>query len=455
MQWIQDDGVSMTRFTQGGHDLRDRVLQVLACRRDAPAWHIGFSGGLDSTVLLHLLADLARQQSLPRLNAIHVHHGLQAVAGTWPAHCQRVCDELGVPLRVLHVNVPAGASLEAAARQARYAAFARLLGPGELLLTGQHLDDQAETVLFRLLRGAGVRGLAGMPVQRPLGEGVLVRPLLSATRQELELYAQRHGLSWIEDPSNDDSCHARNFLRHKVMPSLTERWPQASANMARAAGHLAEAQTLLDELAEQDLQAARPTTSFTWLGLPVLALAPIAGLSAARQRNALRHWLAPLSRLPDTDHWAGWENLRDAGAEAQPVWRLADGELHRAENHLWWLPGGWPSQTGNPAPWLPPYPRLTLPGNGHVTISGDTPAGPLRVRYRQGGEVMQLPGRGHRDLKRLLNEQGVPTFVRGRLPLLYSDDQLLAVANLPGLDGSVHGNWRLHWVAPTSDQCLS
>lgn len=445
----------MTRSTQGGHELRTRVAEALAGWRDAPAWHVGFSGGLDSTVLLHLLADLARQQTVPRLNAIHVHHGLQAVADSWPAHCQRICDELGVPLQVLHVCVPTGASLEAAARQARYAAFTGVLSEGELLLTGQHQDDQAETVLFRLLRGAGVRGLAGMPAQRPLGDGLLVRPLLSTSRKELEAYAQHHGLSWIEDPSNDNSCHTRNFLRNQIMPQFADRWPRASASMARAAGHLAEAQALLDELAEQDLHNAQPTTSYTWLGLPVLALAPIAGLSAARQRNALCHWLAPLSRLPDTEHWAGWENLRDAGTAAQPVWRLADGELHRAENHLWWLPTDWRTPTGNIPPWLPPYPQLDLPGNGHVTILGDAPAGPLHVRYRQGGEVMQVPGRGHRDLKRLLNEQGVPAFVRGRLPLLYAGDQLVAVANLPGLDGSAHGNWRLHWVAPTSDQCLS
>lgn len=445
----------MTRITQGGHDLLDRVLRALSGWRDAPAWHVGFSGGLDSTVLLHLLTDLARQQSIPRLNAIHVHHGLQAVAEGWPAHCRQVCEELGVPLQVLQVSVADQGSLEQAARQARYAAFGGLLARGEVILTGQHQDDQAETVLFRLLRGAGVRGLAGMPMQRPLGDGFLIRPLLQASRKELELYAQHHGLSWIEDPSNDDSCHARNFLRNQVMPQFRERWPQASANMARAAGHLTEAQALLDELAEQDLRSARPSTSVTWLGLPVLALAPIAGLSAARQRNALRHWLAPLSRLPDTDHWAGWENLRDAGTAAQPVWRLADGELHRAENHLWWLPNTWHAPTGNIPPWLPPYPQLDLSGNGHVTILGDAPAGPLHVRYRQGGEVMQVPGRGHRDLKRLLNEQGVPAFLRGRLPLLYAGDRLLAVANLPGLDGSAHGNWRLHWIAPTSDQCLS
>lgn len=148
-----------------------KLLQSLAPWRNAPAWHIAYSGGLDSTVLLHLLVDLAKTQPLPPLRAIHVHHGLQAAADAWPAHCQAVCDAAGVALRVMHVQVLPGASLERAARDARYQAFAEAISPGELLLTGQHRDDQAETLLFRLLRGAGVRGLAGMPAQRPLGAG--------------------------------------------------------------------------------------------------------------------------------------------------------------------------------------------------------------------------------------------------------------------------------------------
>lgn len=431
------------------------MLQALAPWRDAPRWHVGFSGGLDSTVLLHLLADLARHDPVPPLNAIHVHHGLQTVADAWPEHCRLVCEKLGIALQVQHVNVAAGASLEEAARQARYTAFEQTLQEGEVLLTGQHQDDQAETVLFRLLRGAGVRGLAAMPRQRPLGKGTLVRPLLSVSRAELERYARSFRLTWIEDPSNDDAHHARNFLRNQVMPLLKERWPQASSVMARTAAHMAEAQSLLDELAGQDLHDARPVTSFEWLGLPVIALAPIRQLSPARQRNALRRWLTGLSRLPDTDHWAGWETLRDASEAACPVWRLADGELHRADEHLWWLPDGWPQPSQAVIEWSMPESRLMLPGNGHVTLVGQPPSGSLQVRYRTGGEVMQVPGRGRRDLKRLLSERHVPAFVRGRLPLLYRDGELLAVANVPGLDGRGHGNWHLQWAAPTSDQCLS
>lgn len=445
----------MSLFNPPGHDLPARLLQVLAPWRNAPAWHIGFSGGLDSTVLLHLLAHLAKTERLPPLFAIHVHHGLQEVANAWPAHCQRVCQALDVPLQVVAVQVQVGASLEQAARDARYTAFTERLGAGEVLLSAQHQDDQAETLLFRLLRGAGVRGLSGMPHARALGKGQLLRPLLGVSRTELEAYARAEGLSWIEDPSNEDSRFSRNYLRREVLPVLQTRWPQAAVSMARSAAHLQEAQLLLDELAQADLATAQLPGSLPWLDIPSLALPAVISLSAARQRNALRYWLAPLSRLPDSDHWAGWEALRDARQDASPVWRLTDGELQRGQGRIWWLSKEWQAPLPAITPWPDATRPLNLPGNGRLFIKGQVPSGTLEVRYRQGGEVLLLAGRGHRDLKRLLNERGVAPFVRGRLPLLYGDGRLLAVANLPGLDGTACGKWSLHWQVPTSDQCLS
>ncbi|MDF9777167.1 tRNA lysidine(34) synthetase TilS [Pseudomonas baetica] len=436
-------------------DLPSRLLLNLKPWCNAPAWHIAFSGGLDSTVLLHLLAHLAKTESLPALSAIHVHHGLQAVADAWPEHCRSVCAALGVPLQIVRVQVQPGASLERAARNARYHAFTEVTGPGDVLLTAQHRDDQAETLLFRLLRGAGVRGLSGMPRQRPLGKGHLLRPLLDVTRAELEAYASAHGLSWIEDPSNQDRQYSRNYLRHHVLPVLVQRWPQAVATMARSAAHLTEAQGLLEELAEMDLREASSGSEFDWLGLRSLELAPLAQLSDARQRNALSHWLEPLTRLPDTDHWSGWADLRDATGDACPVWRLADGELHRAGGRIWWLSGRWLRPLPAAGAWQDPASPLAIADNGVLSLTGQIPDGPLQIRYREGGEVLALPGRGHRDLKRLLNESGVPSFVRGRLPLLYKDGQLLAVANLKGLDGDAIGNWHLHWQPLNEDQGLS
>jgi tRNA(Ile)-lysidine synthase len=438
-----------------GIDLPSRLLLNLKSWRNATAWHIAFSGGLDSTVLLHLLAHLAKTQTLPALNAIHVHHGLQAAADAWPEHCRAVCAALGVPLQVVRVQVQPGASLERAARDARYHAFTETVQANEVLLTAQHRDDQAETLLFRLLRGAGVRGLSGIPRQRPLGKGHLLRPLLDVTRAELEAYASEQGLSWVEDPSNEDRQYSRNYLRHQVFPALASRWPQAVATMARSAAHLSEAQALLDDLADIDLSLASTVSDFDWLGLPSLELAALEKLSVARQRNALSRWLEPRTRLPDSDHWSGWEDLRDATGDARPIWRLAQGELHRAGGRVWWLSGAWLNPLPVAGTWLDPALPLVLPGNGVLTLSGKIPDGPVQIRYREGGEVMGLPNRGHRDLKRLLNENAVPSFVRGRLPLLYKDGQLLAVANLKGLDGGAIGDWHLHWQPLNEDQGLS
>lgn len=439
--------------------LEARLLHALAPWRQAPAWTVALSGGLDSTVLLHLLARLREQQALPPISAIHVHHGLQPAADAWVAHCRARCAALEIPFAVCHVTVDRGASLERAAREARYAAFAARLGEGEVLLAAQHRDDQAETLLLRLLRGAGVRGLAAMPASRPLGAGWLLRPLLGVARVELEGWAREQRLSWIEDPSNADTALARNFLRHEILPRLNRHWPGAAAVLARDAEQLAEADGLLGELAELDLAAARTPSAWAWLALPSLALAPLQALSAARQRNALRHWLQPLTRLPEREHWAGWEDLRDAREDAAPCWRLEGGELRRAGGRLWWLAGAW-RVAPPPAPvaWTQPAQALELPGNGRVWLEcadGALPEGPLRIGYRQGGEVLALPGRGHRDLKRLLQESGLPAFVRGRLPLLFAGDALLAVANLPRLAAQPGAGLRLHWQPPTGGAGLS
>ncbi len=435
--------------------LESRVLTTLMPWRAAPAWRVALSGGLDSTVLLHLLASLAQREVLPPLSAIHIHHGLQAAAAAWPTHCRRLCEELGVPLRVESVQVVPGASLERVARDARYAAFAAALGAGEVLLLAQHRDDQAETLLFRLLRGAGVRGLAAMPAHRALGTGQLLRPLLSCSRAELHAYAVAHRLTWVEDPSNADCRFSRNYLRRQVLPLLAARWPRAAASIGRSAEHLREAAQLLDELAQQDLAAADEPPPLPWLALPSLRLAPLRSLSEARQRNALRYWLRELTAMPDSEHWVGWRTLRDAAGDAVPVWRLDRGEVSRADERLWWLSGDWLRTPATPTARPGSGRSIELPGNGCVQIDGQLPAGSWRLAYRQGGERMQLPGRGHRDLKRLLNERRVPAFVRGRLPLLWCGDEVRAVANLPGLDGPVDQQWRVRWQPPMNDRGLS
>jgi len=425
--------------------LESRLLDALRPWLAARRWLVGFSGGLDSTVLLHALVQLAQRHAVPPISAIHVHHGLQLAADDWPAHCRSICGKLGIEVQVVRVQVEAGPSLESAARAARYAAFSELLNSADVLFTGQHRDDQAETLLFRLLRGAGVRGLASMPAVRALGEGWLVRPLLNVGRYELEAYALEQGLTWVEDPSNACTNHARNYLRHRVIPVLQQRWPRAADTIARTAAHLGEAQHLLDELAELDLREARTQCRYQWLPMPRLSLSSLESLSPARQRNALRHWLADLTALPDSDHWAGWDALRNAAPDAAPVWRLASGELHKGDGCVWWLSGPWLVTAEGAVDWLQPNIDLQLPGNGLLRLTGHDGRGGLQIRYRQGGESLNIPGRGRRDLKRLLNEAGVPGFVRSRLPLLFREGELVAVANLPQFDTQALS---LQWTPP-------
>lgn len=413
-------------------DIERILLEKLQAWRSCSALCVAFSGGMDSTVLLHALARLAQSHTLPALRAVYIHHGLQAAAQAWPAHCQQVCAALQIPLTVLEVDVAASASVEQAARQARYAAFEQQLQADEVLLMAQHQDDQAETLLFRLMRGTGVSGLRGIPSQRPLQQGRLLRPLLEVSHQQLLDYAQQHQLRWVDDPSNATDEFDRNFLRRQVIPVLKSRWPQMQQNLQRTAQHMDEAQQLLDELALHDVQQATLAPLFSWLDLPCLNLEHLRGLTLVRQKNLLRYWLSSFTLLPDTAHWAGWDALRDAQADAQPLWRLHNGALLRSQNRLYWLPELWLQSPPAVDVLIDTAGRYDLPSNGYLIVHGEVRE-PLHMRYRQGAERFFIDGRGHRDLKRLLQECAVPAFLRSRLPVIFLGQQPVALANLPHL----------------------
>ena len=425
--------------------LTDHLAPLLRNHLDAAGWCVAFSGGLDSCVLLHLLAEFCRENGGQPLRALHVHHGLQQVADGWPEHCRKVCEQLGVPLLVVRVQVAEEASTEQAARDARYAAFADQLKAGEILMLGQHMDDQAETVLLRLLRGSGVAGLQGMPLSRALGAGQLLRPLLDISRERLEAYAHEHDLSWIEDPSNSSDAYDRNLLRNKVMPALRQRWPALNSVLVRTASHMQQAQGLLDELAEIDLQQTMTQPQPGWLPLEALNLEAIESLSESRQTNLLRYWLRDKTALPDTAHWAGWHALLNAGADAQPLWQLQGGALMRHDRRLYWLPPSWLREPVDPGLQQLTNGEYRLPDNGMLRVVGLN-AAPLRMGYRLGGEQLELPDRGRRDLKRLLQEQKIPVFLRNRLPLLFADDRLVAVAGLSGLRAAGFETLQLDWA---------
>lgn len=427
--------------------LTDQLAPLLRDHQESAGWCVAFSGGLDSCVLLHLLTEFCRQHGGPPLRALHIHHGLQQAADSWPEHCRKVCEQLNVPFQVIRVQVSEAASTEQAARDARYTAFAGQLKAGEILMLGQHQDDQAETLLLRLLRGSGVAGLQGMPLSRPLAAGHLLRPLLGISRKRLEAHALKHGLNWIEDPSNSSDEYDRNLLRNKIMPALRQRWPALSDVLVRTAGHMQQAQGLLHELAEIDLQQAMAQPQPEWLPLETLDLEAIGSLSEPRQTNLLRYWLSDKTSLPDTAHWAGWQSLLQAGVDAQPLWQLQGGALVRHGQRLYWLPESWLQEPAEPGLQQLADGEYQLPGNGLLRVAG-LKAVTLRQGYRKGGERLELPGRGRRDLKRLLQEQKIPVFLRNRLPLLFSDDRLVAVAGLPGLRAAGFEELQLDWIPP-------
>lgn len=311
-------------------DLASRVAAFAATRFPvAGPVAVGFSGGRDSIVLLHALS---RLDLGARLSALHVHHGLSPHADAWADFCVTEAAALGVPCTVRRVRVgdTAGQGLEAAARTARYQAFADS-GLG-LICLAHHRDDQAETVLFNLLRGSGIAGLAGMRDERSQGALRLLRPLLGTGRAEIEAYAAEHGLRWIDDESNDDRRHARNFLRHEVLTVIDGRFPGAARQIARAADWCAEADALLGELAELD-----------WLAVAdgdQVRLAGLKALSPARVRNLIRHRLAGLGwQAPDASRLDEFvRQLRSAGPDRHPELALPDGTMRAGRGRLCWLP---------------------------------------------------------------------------------------------------------------------
>ena len=396
-------------------------------RTDDRAILVGYSGGLDSSVLLHLLADDADARR-NGLRALHVHHGLHADADAWAAHCERTCASLDVPLQVVRVEVErdAGLGLEGAARTARHRAFAEALGEDEILALAHHLDDQAETFLLRALRGSGVDGLGAMWPWRAYAGGWLWRPLLDSRRVDLHEHALALGLSWVEDASNAATDLDRNFLRNCVLPLLAERWPHAGGSLARSAELAAQGAMLLDRGDTAISDASR--TDDGDLDLGVLQAHP-----AERRARVLRRWIADrglpplpaigieaierqlLAARPDAEACFDW-----AGARVQRWRNLLHAETIRAPLSLDWS-RDWDGSTPLA---LPTGDTLALVGVAHFDA-------PLRVHARRGGERIVQPGRKHSHaLKHVLQESAMPPWIRARLPLLSTvDGEVLAAGD--------------------------
>ncbi|SFD85648.1 tRNA(Ile)-lysidine synthase [Phytobacter palmae] len=405
------------------------LSQVPANRRQ---FLVAFSGGLDSTVLLHRLVQWRHQQPDISLRAIHIHHGLSPNADAWAAHCQQVCDGWQVPLVVHRVQLVAeGNGIEAQARKARYAAFTQALVPGELLLTAQHLDDQCETFLLALKRGSGPAGLAGMPETLPFADTLLLRPLLNETRESLLRWAQNHGLLWIEDESNADDAYDRNFLRLRVLPVLNARWPHFADAVARSAALCGEQEQLLDELLVEELATATHRDG----GLSIAALET---LSTVRRAAILRRWLsAQQAPMPSRETLRRvWQEVALAREDAAPCLCVGDHEIRRYQGYLWWVKAH-PSQRENVLLWANPLLPLTLPdGLGVLRLMpGDELRLPkanevVSVRFQATG-TLHIQGRnGGRKLKKIWQELGVAPWRRDTTPLLFYGESVIAAAGV-------------------------
>jgi tRNA(Ile)-lysidine synthase len=416
-------------------------LQSLLAGIEPRRWIVAFSGGIDSTVLLHALASSATRVPIV---AIHVDHGLHPRSASWAEQCASVAASLDVAFRTVRVSVAenAGAGPEAAAREARYGAMLGIVEEGDCLLSGHHEDDQAETLLLNLMRGSGPAGLAGIGDSQDFGRGRLLRPMLGIGAAAIAEYARRHALEWIDDPSNVDTRFDRNFLRQEIIPRLADRWPAVSERLRWSAGLASEASALLNELGDIDVEAC---------GHPHrLSIATLATLSAARQRNLLRRATrrCGLPPPPATRLEQAVRELVSARDDAQPLVSWAGGELRRYRGEIFVLR---------------PMPRPETPDRGMLLRAGESrPLGPamgvlglresndggidpalaaagLAVSYRTGGETIRVGGRT-RKVKKLLQEAGVLPWMRDRIPLLHSGSELVAVANLRVSDA--------HWSVP-------
>ncbi|MBJ90504.1 MAG: tRNA lysidine(34) synthetase TilS [Woeseia sp.] len=429
----------------------DLLKRLLALTNDTPAarWLVAYSGGIDSTVLLHALAK--GNHNIPIL-AIHIDHGLDPSSEAWAVHCKNFGSNLDIEVEVHKVSIPDNPEdgLEAAARRARYNALSTYVQDGDCVLSAHQENDQAETILMNLMRRSGLAGLAGIGARQTFGRGMLLRPLLGVRRDELEAYAAKHRLTWIEDPSNANNRFDRNFVRAKVLPILEGRWPAAAGSIRQSAEYAGEANELLKDLADIDIQTCGSEQKL-WVG-------EMAKLSSSRQRNLLRHVirLRGLPSLPAKQLFQVVNEVINARNDKQPAVKWAGGIIRRYRGYIYILeteidevpPPETMLQLGGP-------PIMLGAGRGTIVLSNSDELGldpkiirdGLFVSYRKGGEKIRVEAGGRRrELKKLFQEEGVFPWMRSIVPLLYTGDTLVAVGDLwVSSDYAVKGGVRIMW----------
>ena len=420
---------------------------------------IAYSGGIDSHVLLHLVASQANLKL--KVVAVYINHGLQMQADAWAEHCQLQAEMLGVRFMCLNVDAKAanGESPEAAARNVRYQALQSVIQTGDCLLLAQHREDQMETLLLQLFRGAGVQGLAAMPIMLPFGAGTLLRPLLNIAKSDIQQYALQHSLQWVEDPSNQSNDFDRNYLRNDIVPLLKQRWPSLDKTIARSAQNCAEAASLLDEWGRQMIaQLVSPVDNS-------LALDQLENFSAAQGSWLIRQWFALLGLKSPSQALlqAIKQQLIDARVDAHPQIFTQGYYLKKYRQRLFCLAERHLLKQVDSLVWPNENASLSLV-NGYVLSRVAASSGInqqlwhsacISIQARSGGEKIKLPGRnGQHDLKKLFQEAGIPPWERETRPLIYLDGRLAAVAGLWVAEWAYACNpdacYRLNWQLPES-----
>lgn len=396
-------------------------------------WWLAYSGGIDSTVLLYLLSQIVGRYPGVQLGAIHVNHKLHPDSDRWAEHCRQCCARLAVTFKLETIPTPVsgGAGLEAAARNARYQAIGRTLGKGDVLFTGHHRGDQVETLLYRLVRGAGVRGLSAMRSSRDWGQGALVRPLLKYSRASIEQFAKKQALHWLEDPSNQVEHFDRNFIRHRLLPLIEQHWVDAEKVIARASINCADSDLLEEELAKIDYEFCKGVEGNR------IKIEPLGTLSHVRQINVLRRWIRWNGfQVPGREQLLSiYSSMVTSQSDTNPLFAQGGLVLRRYRGEIYALLSSPPVRQTETA-WVAEqnlyFPELkkllSIERRSGLGIRADLAKSEqgLVVRFRRGGEVMRF--RGHRrKLKTLLQEWEIPPWQREQIPLIYSGNELIAV----------------------------
>lgn len=412
---------------------------------------VAFSGGLDSTVLLHLLIQLRHKNPEFQIRAVHVHHGLSASADAWSDHCEKLCSEWGVSMTVKRVTVEGReCGIEAGARKARYFAFNEVLTVGEILTTGQHLDDQSETVLLALKRGSGPVGISAMAASGRLGNNILLRPMIEFSRLQIEDYAHKNELLYVNDESNQDLRFDRNFLRLQVLPILNKRWPNLILSIARTASLCAEQEKLLDELLSDQLHALLSEDNS-------LSIFGLLRYSRAYKFALLRRWISRHDvAMPSYKQLQElWDSVALSRVDAVPILKLEAYQIQRFRGRLYLLPLmknlrniclNW----SRVAPLrLPDGLGYLISGKGEIHLRSPTERQQVSIRFSAQGRT-RIVGRTHsRSIKKLWQEFGVPPWMRQRIPLIYYDTKLIAALGVficeEGCVEEGKKEWKLHW----------